>query len=252
MTTHRRAWTAFWLSVAVPGAGQLLGRSWTAMLWICLAAAVSAVLPAAASVEWANSSTLIYVVHGALLLGIGVASGAHARRMVLRPQRRSTATSVQVSCRPAAGKAVRLSIAVATNCTPDALWRIISDLPQFLTVDPFHERVTLMRREAAAGVHLVLDHSVFGFRLRRTGRILAWREGESYSISDLSTRGKTVGFPHVFTYRVEPAGDDAPAQSVLRVEIRGKWTSPVIPAWLGRLWLAAVCYDHARLLRLAL
>ncbi len=260
-------WPAFWLSLAVPGAGQLLARSWTAVGWFLLAGLVGA--GGAQSLTYADGVLLrgvLIAMQAAMLLAIGIASGLHARALVA-PQRRAfprateAATTARVRCQPLRGRTVRLSIEVATSHSPVELWRIVSDLPSFLTIDPFHERVSLMRSRPAIGVNLVLDHCVFGVRLRRVGRILAWREGAGFAISDLSLRGKQVGFPHVFYYRIEPSyshaqmhdgdGSSTPT-AVLRVEVRGKWTSPVIPAWLGRLWLAGVCYDHARLLRQAL
>ena len=57
------------------------------------------------------------------------------------------------------------------------MWRQISDLPDFLTIDPFHERVTPMRAEMGAGVDLALYHNVFCLRFVRFGRILSWHEG---------------------------------------------------------------------------
>lgn len=98
-----------------------------------------------------------------------------------------------------------------------------------------------MRPAPATGMHLVLDHNVCGVRLRRIGKILSWREGQGLAISDLSRRGKRVGFPHRFEFRIQPvAGGAGGCASVLHVDVRGKkWTSPVIPLWLGRLWLFA-------------
>jgi hypothetical protein len=260
-------WTPFWLSLAVPGTGQLLARSWTAVIWFCGVAIIAAafVTALADAQSYALRSVLV-AAQAAVLLAIGVASGIHARALFAptRPNRLAKgkfSARSRVRCHRVRGRSVRLSIQVKTMHSPAELWRVISDLPSFLTIDPFHERVTLMRAQPAAGVHLVLDHCALGARLRRVGRILAWREGKSFTISDLSLHGNQVGFPHVFTYRVEPCaiqittfGDQRNdvEGSTLHIEVRGKWTSPVIPAWLGRLWLVGVCYDHARLLRRAL
>ena len=127
----------------------------------------------------------------------------------------------------------------------EEVWREVSDLKRFLTVDPFHEQVTLMRPEPAAGVHLVLRHNVFGFRFLRFGKILQWDEGRRYAFSDLSSRGKQHGFPHLFFVDVEPVG---PQQTRLTVRVRGKWTTWLVPMCLVRLWLTWVVREHARLL----
>ena len=254
MERARLAWPAFWLSLAVPGAGQLLARSWTAAIWFALVAGVIVCLAHAAPQLATLSASLLAMLQAIALLTIGVASAAHARRLCLRRAssvgRESLAT---VGCQMAHGRRVSLSVEVPTALSSMVLWQRISDLPHFLTIDPFHERVVLMRRTPAAGVDLVLDHNAFGFRLRRVGRILWWREGEGYAISDLSRREKQCGFPHVFTFRIRPAADAAHGGgAVLCVEIRGKWTSRVIPAWLARWWLVGVCREHARLLQEAL
>jgi hypothetical protein len=127
-------------------------------------------------------------------------------------------------------------------------WRRVSDLPAFLTIDPFHERVVLMRDAPAAGVDLVLWHNAFGRRFARFGRILSWREGCGYTFSDLSPRGPRHGFPHVFAVAVDPLPGRA-EQSRLTIAVRGKWTSPLVPAAIGRWWIWLVCREHARLLR---
>jgi hypothetical protein len=46
--------------------------------------------------------------------------------------------------------------------------------------------------------------------------------------------------------RVEP-GNNA-SVSTLTIRIRGRWTSRIVPVWLGRQWIRLVCREHARLL----
>jgi hypothetical protein len=161
---------------------------------------------------------------------------------------------------------VAISLSVAES--PEQLWKQISDLPRFLTIDPFHDQVTLMRRPPAKGVDLVLSHNAFGRRFLRFGRIIAWQEGVGYTFSDLSSHGPRVGFPHVFMVRIEPLAKeppglsrrpsppphkfglrDEPGGSRLTIRVRGRWTSRLIPVWLGRRWIRLVCREHARLLR---
>ena len=127
----------------------------------------------------------------------------------------------------------------------EQLWAQIRDLPRFLTIDPFHDQVTLMRDQPVVGVDLVLSHNAFGRRFLRFGKIIGWREGVGYTFSDLSARGPRVGFPHVFMVSIEPQDD----VSRLTIRVRGRWTSRLIPVWLGRQWIRLVCREHARLLR---
>lgn len=255
VTKTQTAWMAFWLSLLVPGAGQLAAGSPTAFGWFLASAWVGAFgIFAAVDVESHIIRWSIGLVQLAALFALGLASGLHARRCCLSRGRLPTRTlQSEVTCSPLHGRRVRLGLQIATQLSAEDLWRRISDLPAFLTIDPFHERVVLMRPRPAAGVQLVLDHNVFGVRLRRLGRILSWREGAGYSISDLSRRGGWVGFPHVFFFRIEADETAAPQEkSLLHVEIRGKWTARMIPLWLARWWLSAVCREHTRLLADAL
>lgn len=146
---------------------------------------------------------------------------------------------------------VFLTTTLDVPCSVDRLWRMASDLPRFLTIDPFHARVTLMRPSPAVGVHLALAHRVLGLEIMRFGKLLRWREGQGYAFSDLSSRGPNVGFPHVFFVDVTPSPTD-PASSRLTIQVKGKWTARWLPAPLIQLWLRTVCHLHARLLRVAL
>jgi hypothetical protein len=250
MERAQQAWPAFWLSLAVPGAGQLLARSWTAALWFALVAGLAASCSQAQALVASLPAAWFVSLQILLLFAVGVLSAVHARRLCLNvPRSAQHGTPTIVRCRRTRGRHVSMSIEVPTRLTPQQLWRRISDLPRFLTIDPFHERVTVMRSTPAAGVDLVLDHNAFGLRLRRVGRIVRWREGESYSVSDLSRRDAHDGFPHVFTFRIGPSNAAHRKGAVLHVEIRGTWTSRVIPMWLARLWLVGVCREHAWMLR---
>jgi hypothetical protein len=133
----------------------------------------------------------------------------------------------------------------------ERLWREISDLPRFLTIDPFHDRIVLMRERPAVGVDLTLWHNAIGVRFPRFGKILAWHEGAGYAFSDISARGPRIGFPHVFTVQIEPLtaqGGESP-MSRLTIRVDGRWTSRYVPVWAGRIWIWFVCREHLRLLQ---
>ena len=242
--TRTSKWTAFLLSACVPGAGQLAARSWTCVAWFALAGLIVA--------GFARAGQLI---DGAawlwpLQIGAGVAlcllSAEHAKRLLETGRRRdSRVRDSQVSCSGGAGRQVEVVISLTVAQSPEQLWEQVRDLPRFLTIDPFHDQVTLMRDEPAKGVDLVLSHNALGRRFFRFGKIIGWREGVGYTFSDLSPRGPRVGFPHVFMVKIEPIEQ----HSRLTICIRGRWTSRVAPVWLGRLWIRLVCREHARLLR---
>ena len=242
-------WTAFLLSACVPGAGQLAARSWTCLAWFA-AAGLLVAFGTRVSQLFDHAAWLMPVQ-----LGAGIAlcllSAEHGKRLLEnRPARRSAAIASRVVCAGGVGRNVDVLISLTLSRSPECLWSTIRDLPQFLTIDPFHDEVVLMREQPAAGVDLTLSHNAFGRRFLRFGRILAWHEGVGYTFSDLSPRGPRVGFPHVFIVRVEPAAEytSQPA-SRLTIRIRGRWTSRFMPVWLGRLWIWLVCREHARLLK---
>jgi hypothetical protein len=185
-----------------------------------------------------------------LQIGAGVAlcllSAEHAKRLLETGRRRdSRVRASQVSCSGGSGRQVEVVISLTVAQSPEQLWEQIRDLPRFLTIDPFHDQVTLMRDQPVVGVDLVLSHNAFGRRFLRFGKIICWREGVGYTFSDLSARGPRNGFPHVFMVAIEPQDD----VSRFTIRVRGRWTSRVVPVWLGRQWIRLVCREHARLLR---
>jgi hypothetical protein len=133
--------------------------------------------------------------------------------------------------------------------TPEAIWPAMADLPHFLTIDPFHERIDL-EEPPRAGTRLVLIHAAFGWRFARVGTILKWRPLVGYAFSDLSVRDRRKGFPHVFDLRLTPlpAVNQQP-RTRLSVRVTGTWTSGLIPRWLAIQWLSYVSRDHARMIR---
>jgi len=200
--------------------------------------------------------------------GCGGIRGAHARQdtvdkrieqeSAIRPAPWPTTAGnrLRVTSQPQCGRRIDVQIEVMVQRSVAEMWRRVSDLRRFLVIDPFHERVIVMRRRATAGVHLVLRHNALGHRFTRYGRILCWREGHGYTFSDLSGRDPRRGFPHVFVVELEAlleAGEknERPTTRVT-ITVRGKWTARWIPIVCGRWWVHRVCREHGRLLRKAL
>jgi hypothetical protein len=270
--TNTSKWTLFFLSACVPGAGQLAARSWTCLAWFAAAGLLVAAL-----------TQLPSPLRVAMGIAFGLLCAEHAKRLVERRRAKGTSAVVAASLCHAQSRGRMLDIEFSLDVARSAadLWQFISNLPQFLTIDPFHDAVTLMRDRPARGVDLVLSHNAFGRRFLRFGRIVAWREGSGYTFSDLSGRDRRRGFPHVFVVSLTPfsassnpepepeakadrripcaSGCGLNEESTSRVpltrlsiRVRGRWTSRIAPVWIGRLWVGLVCREHARLLRKAL
>lgn len=119
------------------------------------------------------------------------------------------------------------------------VWGQMRDLRRFLTLDPLHVRIEPVgkvgaRRGGWAGQEILISHRLLGIGPDRRGRVLRWAEGSGYAISDLSRRGRRVGFPHVCTYRVDPAGPEA---CRVTIGVRGVWTARWIPRWAAGMWI---------------
>lgn len=123
-----------------------------------------------------------------------------------------------------------------------SVWGQMRDVARFLSMDPLHTNVQLVkpggnhpaRTGSLKGCEIVLPHRLLGIGPTRRGRILTWREGRGFAISDLSRRSPHVSFPHICTYEVVSTG---PERCRLTIGARGKWTATWMPRWLVWAWL---------------
>jgi hypothetical protein len=132
-----------------------------------------------------------------------------------------------------------------------SVWGQMRDLPGFATLDLFHDQIEIVAGDepcnhAAAGIALRIHHRFGPCRLIRIGRILKWREGCGYSFSDLSARGRSIGFPHIYTYTIRPR---SAGTSRLSLMVTGRWTAHWIPTALRKAWLWLVMAQTAAILR---
>jgi len=135
---------------------------------------------------------------------------------------------------------VRGEASLTLPVSSSAAWGQLRDWRRFLTIDPLHERIDVVRAAASdspRGTTFVLHHRFLGIGPDRDGRLLTWREGVGYAISDLSRRGVRVGFPHIYSYAIQPL--DA-ARTRLDLGLRGLWTARWIPRPLIRAWIAII------------
>ena len=240
---HREKWAAFWLSLLVPGAGQLWAGRWSCLAYFGGMAGLLAVLPPSAG-RW-----------GALAL-LGLVSAERAKRGLEverrggRSEKGRRRVRSRIIDRSGAGRRIDMEIVLDVPCPVEELWALVSDFGRFVAIDPFHCRAIVLGPELRPGVALALDHNAFGVRFLRFGRLLRWREGIGYAFSDLSAQGGARGFfPHVFDFTVCPSSSEGAGASRLSVRVRGKWTTRWVPKRLGHWWFRYVCREHARLLR---
>src|SRR5437588_5547570 len=117
-------WTALWLSLALPGAGQLCARSITCVPWL-LAAAGSW-----ASVLWIGDfgGLIGDGAKVAVFACLGLASAEHAKRLCEPRKRRSAGWPRRVTSDPVRRRRIRAQITIAAPLAPEQLWRRVADL----------------------------------------------------------------------------------------------------------------------------
>jgi hypothetical protein len=139
-----------------------------------------------------------------------------------------------MSVRITRGGAVDCRAALEIPLSATAVWGQLRDFHRYAQQDFFHAELMLETGFPKAGARLTLCHRYAGIRVNRIGRILVWREGIGYSFSDLSKRGPRAGFPHIFSFRIEPTAENS---CRLHIRVRGLWTAKWIPVWAVKLWL---------------
>ena len=144
---------------------------------------------------------------------------------------------------------VRFAAEAVLPVPRQALWEQLRNFERIVCRDYFHKRVHLQDRSLGPGARYLLEHRALGIGFMRRGRILSWEEGRSYAFSDLSLRGPTVGFPHVFRYSLVGEG---PRATALRTEFSGRWTATLWPRETVRLWLYLAGLKIERSVRAAL
>jgi hypothetical protein len=240
-------WTAFLMSLLVPGSGQLAAGHISCLLWFAAAGIVIA-LPvyfACASGIAAFGSILAWLL-------VAVSSAEHAKRCLeARRTALPGARTRQLSCRVGKDR-VSLRMALEVPRRRCDAWADVSDFSRFVCIDPFHHRVVVFGGVLRPGAELGLEHRAFGFRLMRFGRLLKWRDGYGYVFSDMSSRGPRHGFPHVFFVDLRAFDHEDTARSLLTIDVRGKWTARWVPRFLRTWWLWCVLSEHARLICKAL
>jgi len=133
---------------------------------------------------------------------------------------------------------VRAAHTIDLPMPANAVWGQMRDVSRFVTRDPLHRAVRIKNQPCndyfPVGTELVLEHRLLGIGPDRRSRVLRWREGRGYVISDLSMRGPREAFPHVCMYEVIARDQQ---RSQIRLGVRGRWTATWVPRAFVRLWL---------------
>jgi hypothetical protein len=139
---------------------------------------------------------------------------------------------------------VRCSHEIQLPLSDSVVWGQMRDLRRFLTLDPLHREIHWPEQNTRAippvGSPILIEHRLLGIGPDRLGRLLFWREGRGYAVSDLSQRGVRVGFPHICAYEVESCGERA---SAIHISVRGRWTAAWMPRATVKLWLWWVMFS---------
>ena len=238
---QRLKWRAFGLGLLVPGLGQIFRSRISGLIYLAAALGIANITGLPISLRWAVVGSLTLI--GAERARRDVEYGGHSRPAGFG------AIGVRIQVPRFSGRRIGLDLELDVPRSVEQVWERMADLRRFVRVDPFHSRLIVLGANLEAGVELAIEHRAFGLRFLRFGKLLSWREGKSYAISDLAASGSRGFFPHVFTFAIEPIG---PARSRLTVRVRGRWNSPIVPTWAGRLWVRFIGREHARLLRVEL
>src|SRR6266849_2895094 len=93
-TIAANKWAAFYLSLVVPGAGQLFARRWTCVLWFLVTALITILVAIGNTYSESVSRWVGFVA----LAAVALASAEDAKRCLEpRPDRRAASLSTRVS-----------------------------------------------------------------------------------------------------------------------------------------------------------
>ncbi|MEM9414781.1 MAG: hypothetical protein AAGA29_04795 [Planctomycetota bacterium] len=146
---------------------------------------------------------------------------------------------------------VKAEAAVRLAVPADVVWQHMSRFQRFIAADPYHTRITdesgrRLDRLPPRGTRLRIGHGVGWTWFERVGTMLYVKDGKGFAFSDLSQRGRAVGFPHVYRYLLEPCGEHA---CVLRLRVRGRWSARWLPRGVVVCWLYWVMFQAGWLMR---
>ena len=144
-------------------------------------------------------------------------------------------TSIKLSTR----WAVNAETSVVLDANTTEVWQVMELFSQFIAADPYHTNVTdaqgnCLHAIPPRGTALRIGHGIGFTWFNRVGTLIRVVPQHSLAFTDLSPRGRAVGFPHVYRYQLTPIND---RDCVLKLVVRGKWSARWLPRPLIKLWL---------------
>lgn len=135
--------------------------------------------------------------------------------------------------------AVEADTCVRIEAGEASVWAVMRRFSQFIAADPYHTRVTdeagaRLDELPARGTALRIGHGIGFTWFDRVGTLVRVVPGRGFAFTDLSRRGRAVGFAHVYAYTLKPVEEHA---CELRLMVRGRWSARWLPRWAVKMWL---------------
>lgn len=140
--------------------------------------------------------------------------------------------------------AVHAQTSVALDASSAQVWQVMQRFSRFIAADPYHTRMTHAQGKRLdvlppRGTALRIGHGIGFTWFYRVGTLIRAVPQQSLAFTDLSQRGRAVGFPHVYQYQLKPINENT---CQLKLVVRGRWSArwlprPIVYAWLW--WVMA-------------
>jgi len=138
--------------------------------------------------------------------------------------------------------AVNAQTRVQLDASADEVWAVMQRFNRFIVADPYHTRITDTQGHRLdtlppRGTALRIGHGIGFTWFSRVGTLVRVVPGKSIAFTDLSTRGRHLGFPHLYHYTLTPINEQ---MCELTLAVRGRWSARWMPRIAVRAWLAWV------------
>lgn len=135
--------------------------------------------------------------------------------------------------------AAHAETSVALDASAAQVWQVMQRFSRFIAADPYHTRVTNTKNNRLdalppRGTALRIGHGIGFTWFNRVGTLIRVVPQHSLAFTDLSQRGRTAGFPHVYKYQLEPINENA---CQLKLVVRGRWSARWLPRLIVYAWL---------------
>ncbi len=138
--------------------------------------------------------------------------------------------------------AVNAQTSVQLDASTEEVWAVMQRFDRFIAADPYHARVTdeqgnRLDTLPPRGTAIRIGHGIGVTWFDRVGTLVRVVPGKTIAFTDLSKRGRNLGFPHLYHYTLKPISEEV---CELILAVRGRWSARWMPRPLVRAWLAWV------------